>query len=89
MSDARSRYLELLYRAIGEPIGLLLRTNEPAKLRERLYAARYSANDPDLAQLQFRLCELGGGNLLICKSYLLTEGGVPVGGVPKLEGLGL
>ena len=58
----------LLYQALGQPIGLLLRTSNFVRARQRLYAARQLAGDPDLDQLQFRASPgLVGGDLIIVK----------------------
>lgn len=65
---------ELLYQALGEPFGLVLRTNDPNRLRQRLYQARVKLGDPKLDVLQFSLVELGEGrgqgNFLILKAQL-------------------
>lgn len=94
MTGAGDRQLVLvglLYQALGEPVGLLLHSGDPARARQMLYQARVKAKDPDLARLQIRLCEVPprgeklGGNVAIVKgeampqveSYAPTE--VPTG----------
>lgn len=58
----------LLYSALGEPLGLVLRTSDTERARQRLYAARRSAADPALDVLQFRLWPTEDGGLVICKT---------------------
>lgn len=58
----------LLYRALGEPIGLLLRTSDFPRARQALYRARQDAQDDDLRVLQFRSSPgIEGGDLIIVK----------------------
>lgn len=45
--------LEILYEAYRAPIGVIVRTNDPERLRQKLYAER--KKDPDLACLSFRI----------------------------------
>ncbi len=46
--------LSYLYQALESTYGIVLTTDNPRILRARLYRARASAQDPDLARLQFR-----------------------------------
>lgn len=69
----------LLYRALGEPIGLVLRTGDPQRARAALYTARRKAQDPLLDDLQIRPWALDGGDLVICKLSA-------TGGIAKLSG---
>jgi hypothetical protein len=69
----------LLYQALGEPIGLVLQVSDPSRVRQRLYAARTAAQDPDLAGLQIRQWipdAEGRGNLVIVKSRVINTGQV-------------
>ena len=54
--------------------GLVLRTDDPTRLRQRLYQARVKLGDPKLEVLQFSLVELGEGrgkgNFAILKCQL-------------------
>lgn len=58
----------LLYQALAEPMGLVCQ-GEPDfdTARQRLYAARRAAADPDLDVLQFRASPFAEGNLVIVK----------------------
>ena len=47
--------IELLYRAINSEFGIVVTTSNPELLRQKLYAERKAANDPDLARLSFTL----------------------------------
>lgn len=46
-------HLDLLYQAYNAQFGIVVQTNSPDTLRQKLYAARKS--DPDLACLSFTL----------------------------------
>lgn len=69
----------ILYRALGEPVGLLLWAQDPKAARQRLYAARVKANDPALGVLQIRAAPEAlssgdqGGNLVIVKGQARAE----------------
>lgn len=64
----------ILYQALSEPIGLLLRSSDPVRCRMRLYQARTAAGDPALALLQFRLAGgIAGGDLVICKGKSMAQ----------------
>lgn len=63
-----NRLLQILYQALNEPIGLVLRTNDVHRARQRLYNARASAGDLVLARLQFRLAPWGKSEIVITKS---------------------
>ena len=43
--------LELLYQALAEPFGIILRTNSVHRLRQRLYDVR--KDKPELSRLSF------------------------------------
>jgi hypothetical protein len=58
----------LLYQALAEPIGVLCSVEPNLETaRQRLYAARRAAQDPDLSVLQFRASPFAEGNLVIVK----------------------
>lgn len=59
---------DILYSALGEPIGLLLRCSDAALVRQKLYVARQKAQDPALQALQFRLVDLPDGDLIVIKA---------------------
>ena len=44
---------EALYRALNSPLGVILRTNDPDRLRQKLYRVRKNLSDPDLDRLRF------------------------------------
>jgi len=44
-------YIELLYLALASEIGIVLSTDNPSLLQQKLYAARRKACDPELDQL--------------------------------------
>jgi hypothetical protein len=56
----------LLDRAMAEPIGLLIATNDPERLRQKLYAARARAGSR-YELLQFRMSPWPEGQLVVCK----------------------
>lgn len=43
--------LELWYRALQEPIGIIVPCSDPDKMKARLYVARKQAADPELQKL--------------------------------------
>jgi hypothetical protein len=45
--------LEILYEAYRSELGIIVQTNDPERLRQKLYAER--KKDPDLACLCFRI----------------------------------
>lgn len=59
---------DLLYHTLSEPIGVLLRTSDPRRLRQQLYSARSACQDSRLNVLQFRLSPWAEGDLVICKT---------------------
>lgn len=63
--EEEARLQAMLWQAMNEPIGLLLRSIDPPAARQRLYSARRSAGAPVLDQLQFRLS--GAEFILITK----------------------
>jgi hypothetical protein len=59
--------LELLYEAYRSEIGIIVQTNDPERLRQKLYAER--KKDPDLSCLSFRISPTSPDTeLLIVKS---------------------
>jgi hypothetical protein len=65
-------HIPLLYRALNEPIGLLVSTNDAKRLRQQLYLARTEALDPALEILQFRMSPFPDGQIVICKGQTLA-----------------
>lgn len=62
----------LLYQALSEPIGLLVRAPDRDRARQALYQARQQCMDPQLAQLQIRMSPWPEGDLVICKATVLA-----------------
>lgn len=56
---------ELLYVALAEPIGLLLATPDPARLKAQLYQSK--KGDPELERIQIRTSPWPEGQLVLCK----------------------
>jgi hypothetical protein len=56
-----------LYEALGQPIGLLLHSDDPFRLCERLHNQKAKCEDESLAILQFRVVDFPEGNVAICK----------------------
>lgn len=48
MSEAS---LNLWYEALGTPLGIVIQTDNPERLRQKLYALRKDANDPMLEDI--------------------------------------
>lgn len=46
--------ISIMYQAKMTPCGLLVRTGNAHQTRQKFYLARDKANDPELANLQFR-----------------------------------
>ena len=69
MTKLRDDVRELLYRALAEPVGLLLHSEDPNRARTLIYQTRAAIQDPDLARLQVRLVTLGDGNIAIVKGH--------------------
>jgi len=45
--------LELLYEALRSELGIIVATSDPTALKQKLYAARREADDPQLDSLSF------------------------------------
>lgn len=43
--------LEFWYRAFASALGVVLRTSDPERMKQKLYAARREALDPDLESI--------------------------------------
>ena len=56
-------YVELLYEATRSPPGLVLETNDPERLRQRLYAIR--KDNPDFEALSFLISPFNGKDLWV------------------------
>lgn len=60
-------HLELWYRALAARIGIIVVTSDRDALRQRLYAARRAAGDPDLDALSLVLSPTDDSQLWIIK----------------------
>ena len=67
VAKARPELLALLQAALVEPIGLLIASSDPARLRQQLYATRAASQETAFANLQFRMSPFGDGGLVIVK----------------------
>lgn len=76
----------LLADALSEPLGLVLRTNDPARARQQLYSARAQSSDPSFAQLQIRIWPGPDGDLVIVKGEA-PRAKPPVSGLDDIERL--
>lgn len=81
----------ILYTALAEPVGVVLRTSNTERARQRLYKARRDTADPDLEVLQIRLSPVEDGDLIICKGAPKAKAAAKaaplVKQLPKLETL--
>ena len=71
----------ILFQALSEPVGLLIRTNSPERARQQFYQARRGF--PDLAQLSFRASPFPDGELVIIRN----DPAPPVAQTPEDLGL--
>lgn len=63
---SQHRFLQqILYQALAQPYGLLLSAEDPLKMQQKLYAAKYTAKDLALAGLEIKLSPIEGGELVI------------------------
>jgi hypothetical protein len=83
----RPEFLALLDAAMGSRIGLLLRTNDPARLRQSIHKARQLSGDPQYALLQIRTSPFEGGQIVVVKGGVRAVAG-PAVQLPSEEDLG-
>lgn len=43
--------LEMWYAALGSPLGVIVETDDTERCKQKLYALRATANDPDLESI--------------------------------------
>lgn len=53
MNNPAIPLVELLYRALSSPHGVVVSTNDVTRLREKFYAVRREAQNPDFEALTF------------------------------------
>jgi len=63
---SKERLLQLWLDALEQPIGVLLRTNDPNRAKQLLYRVRAEAKLDALANLQLRTSPFPDGDLIIC-----------------------
>lgn len=61
------RLQSMLYSALAAEFGLIVRTDDPKRARQRLYEARAACGDPSLARLQFRFSPENSDFIIIAK----------------------
>ena len=69
-----TEYQTILYQALAQPFGLVLRTNDPQRLRQRFYSARAQAQDPQLDGIQILLGRLDDPQLVALVKVNPTAG---------------
>ena len=69
-----TEYQTILYQALNQPFGLVLRTNDPQRLRQRFYSARAQAQDPQLDGIQILLGRLDDPQLVALVKVNPTAG---------------
>lgn len=77
MTPAQQHLAQILFQALGEPVGLRLRVSDQKAARQQLYAARRASGDPDLDRLQIRADPRSEGHLVIVKGALKSGPGDP------------
>lgn len=67
--------LERMYDALRTPLGIVLETEDPDRLRQRLYALRREreASDPQLRTLAFVLSPTNPNHLLVLRRSASNE----------------
>ena len=69
-----TEYQTILYQALNQPHGLVLRTNDPQRLRQGFYSARAQAQDPQLDGIQILLGRLDDPQLVALVKVNPTAG---------------
>ncbi len=57
-------FVELLYKALEAEFGIEVQTDDPKRCREKLYAARRDAKNPDFAALSITPGRLSPNNTI-------------------------
>lgn len=66
--ELKQQIQEILYQALGKPIGLLLETNDAHRLRQRILAVRSQLKDRALSCLSIRQSPWSENQLVIVKT---------------------
>lgn len=59
--------LHYLYQALSSPLGIVLTSDDPERLRAKLYALKREASDPALDALQFSISPTDSTQLWIVR----------------------
>ena len=62
-------YLEYWYQALSSDIGIEIQTDNPERLRQRLYQERTKAIDPDLEGLSIIISPIDNSKIWIVKKH--------------------
>lgn len=57
----------LIEMALNEPLGLIVKTNDPARAKQQLYIAKNACGHPDIHRLQIRTSPWPEGQLILIK----------------------
>ncbi len=57
-------FVELLYKALDAKLGIEVQTDDPKRCREKLYAARRDAMNPEFQRLSITPGRLSPGNTI-------------------------
>lgn len=68
-------FLEILYDALREPLGVVVETEDPERLRAKLYALRRERQDqdPNLRALAFLISPTNPGHVWILRRSASNE----------------
>lgn len=66
--------LTLWYEALGQPLGVVVETNDVENCRQKLYALRREANDRDLDSLGIVISPDKPGQIWIVKKQVKVDG---------------
>jgi len=69
MSKTGTVYIELLYQALASAYGIVVWSDNPDKLRQRLYVTRRDIGDPDMDCLSFLASPTNPEHLWIVKRH--------------------
>lgn len=66
-------FINYLYAARQQPIGIILRTNDVRRLESKLRSAKQSAGDPALQELQIIPWGHPDGDLIIVNRHIMVQ----------------
>lgn len=75
-----ARFVELLYEALDTPLGIVVRTSDPERLRSALYAARREAMNPEFSALTIQPSKVDPRSEL----WIVRRQGPPANGRPQI-----